>query len=137
MNYIEKFNLMEETINTMKLALKDSDVNINEAKDNLMRILNDYDRKIVLYEKKLAEVSLFHKQQLENEIKLSGQTIKELNEKLKAFEFLENMVDVLKQGGIPITALSKKWKDAILLAGETITRTGYYINKNKSWRDRF
>lgn len=131
--YIEKFYLMEDTINKMKLALNEN-VNVEEAKAGLMEILSNYDRKIEAYEKKLADVNIFHKK----EVNMYGQTIKDLNEKLKGFESVQNLIDYVGQGAFTVSGLSNKAKDNILMMADAIKQTGYFPGKYKnSWRNNF
>lgn len=134
MNYIEKFNLMEETLKKITAVANDVGLDANEARSSILATMNDYDNKVKGYEKKLAEVSLFHKR----EIEMKEVYIKELQDKNKAYKYLEDFTYDCQNGCMPL-GISSEMKDKILMMANAITQSGYYINKNKnkSWRNIF
>lgn len=129
--YIEKFNLMERTLNNISKVI--SDVQSEEKNIAIMEIKNHIDsyesenRKLM---KKLSEASLFHKKELE----FKDVVIGELQDKVKTYSSIEEAIDNLSNGAMSIT-MSNTMKDKILLVADTIIKSGYLNRRSNKAKD--
>ena len=109
--YIEKFELMERTLNNISKVI--SDVQNEEKNIAIMEIKNhidSYESENKKLMKKLSEASLFHKKELE----FKDVVIGELQDKVKTYSSIEEAIDNLSNGAMSIT-MSNTMKDKILL----------------------
>lgn len=127
--YILKFEMMEELIRSMKTSIQNSE-DANKLANDICNKISEYENKIKEYDKRLSNVSLFHKKQLE----MSEQARLETESKLEFYKSLDNTVDSYSEGATPIVGLSEHQLRKLVHAGEQATRELVRISTMKNKR---
>lgn len=127
--YIEKFDLMEQTIKNVKTLVENTE-DANKSINMIFTEINKYEKENKELLARLSNVSLFHKKQLE----MSEQARLETESKLEFYKSLDNTVDSYSEGATPIVGLSEHQLRKLVHAGEQATRELVRISTMKNKR---
>ncbi|MGL5191025.1 MAG: Rha family transcriptional regulator, partial [Cetobacterium sp.] len=124
--YILKFEMMEELIRSMKTSIENSE-SANQLATEICNKLNEYENKVKEYDKRMSNISEFHKKELQMEANARF----EAESKLKMYSHIINDVDTLSNGGNTIFNLPPHQEEKIINAGRRLEEIRARRNKKR------